>query len=642
MADVKLIALNEDIPDGVPKINDGILKAHEAVKRSYNAESLASDANNISDQAKKEAKEAKVKAENTQKQLDTVVAKGTIDPETAQARFDEEGAAHTTLKARCDSDAKKTKAVSEQVDLRVMQAAAMGFFYKKLNTFVNVTIGYKGDSTSYGADYNSADKRPPLSGTTDNGVAFTDTRASTTPVEALQDYFSQLYGSTVTIKQQAFPGDGTKLGYEHWNASGTDLVVLNYGINDAIRAGTGYAGDLNTYIKYYRLIIERELRNGTAVVILTPTRQRLTQENVTRETVDAFASAAQALASDYNIPVINGAELLSNYNTDIYSDYTHHNGTGCKVIAAKIIAAITAKLNRPTRINSGSVIGTTPQDSSIIARNGKWVTNDGSPTPGDITSTRGMAYEIGNDGVFAWSFYAEQDALVAIPCFQVRDKTVDFEISVELDFKTVQAQWGNYWELNDVGGVNPSYREPSFMILKNSDFTGYSGAVYGKYTLGNTDQKVLKITNKGWHTIKVKFSSTTENKLLINNLSFMSLDDYKNKVYKRIKVDYLSGGQPINGTAEQAYLIVDTRGSARLTGTVKNAPLSSTEPFAKIDTLYAPKYNINFVVGVSNSTSLTQANILIKPDGGIYLLYSSSPAKAAILEGCSWFFDRYA
>ncbi|PGK02592.1 hypothetical protein CN892_27580 [Bacillus anthracis] len=377
------------------------------------------------------------------------------------------------------------------------------------------------------------------------------------------------------------------------------------------------------------------------MVILTPTRQRLTPDNVTRETVDAFASAAQALANDYNIPVINGAELLSNYNTDIYSDYTHHNGTGCKVLAAKIAAAITAKLNRPTRINSGSVIGTTPQDTSIVARSGKWVTNDGSPTPGDITSTRGMAYEIGNDGVFAWSFYAEQDALVTIPCFQVRDKTVDFEVNVELDFKTVQAQWGNYWELNDVGGVNPSYREPSYMTLRNSDFAGYSGVVYGKYTLEDTDQKVLKIANKGWHTIKVNFSSTAENRLLINNLSFMSLDDYKNKVYKKIKVDYLSGGQPINGATEQAYLIVDSRGNVRLTGTVKNAPISNTEPFAKIDALYAPKSNINFVVGVSNATSLTQANVLIKPSGEICLLYSSSAAKAAILDGCSWFVDRY-
>lgn len=591
--------------------------------------------------AKDFANKANELSESIQKQLNEIVINGDSSVEAAQARIDDEGVKHESLKIRCDEDAKRTKAVSEQIDLRVLQAANIGTFYKKLSTGQPVTICLMGDSVLYGADYESNDKRPPLSGTTDNGVPFPDTRATVTPAEALKDYFDQLYGGTVTIKQKAFPGDGTKLGWEHWNASGADLVVFNYGINDATRAGTGYAGDLNTYIKYYRLLIERELRNETAVVILTPTRQRLVTTNTTRETVDAFANSGEALANDYNIPVINGAELLSNYNADIYSDYTHHKGTGCKILAAKIAAAITAKLNRPKRINSGSIIGTTPQDSSIVALNGKWVSSGYSPTVGDISSTSGTAYEMGNNGVFAWSFYAEQDGLVTIPCFRVTNKDVDFNVSVELDFNTVQAQWGNYWELNDANGVNPSYREPSNITLRNSDFTGYSGTVYGKYTLRDTEQKVLKISNKGWHTITVKFSSTAENKLFINNLSFMSLDDYKNKVYKKIKVDYLAGSQPINGDKEQAYLIVDSKGNMRLIGTVKNAPISNTEPFAKIDPLYAPEYNVGFVCGVSNAVSLTQANVMIKPDGSICLLYSSSPSKAAILDSCNWFVNRF-
>ncbi|PEJ91641.1 hypothetical protein CN690_29455, partial [Bacillus wiedmannii] len=123
--------------------------------------------------------------------------------------------------------------------------------------------------------------------------------------------------------------------------------------------------------------------------------------------------------------------------------------------------------------------------------------------------------------MLTWSFYAEQDALVAIPTVQVKDKETEFNVKESLDFGTVQAQWGNYWELNDVGGVNPSYREPSVITLGNSDFKGYGGVIYGKYILESTDQKVLKITNKGWHTISIQFSSSEDNKLFINNLSFM-------------------------------------------------------------------------------------------------------------------------
>ncbi|PGK02532.1 hypothetical protein CN892_27270, partial [Bacillus anthracis] len=237
MADAPLVLLSDELPEGTKKINAGIMNSNEALKRSFQATESASNANVISNQAKDESKKAKEKADSVEKQLSEVVANGDSSVEAAQARIDEEGIKHTSLKERCDSDSQKTKAVSEQIDLRVMQAAAIGTFYKKLSTGVSVTIGLMGDSVAYGADYNSADKRPPLSGTTDNGVSFPDTRASTTPVEALQDYFSQLYGSTVTIKPKAFPGDGTKLGWEHWNASGSDLVVFNYGINDAIRAG---------------------------------------------------------------------------------------------------------------------------------------------------------------------------------------------------------------------------------------------------------------------------------------------------------------------------------------------------------------------------------------------------------------------
>ena len=530
--------------------------------------------------------------------------------------------------------------VSIQVDLRINQSVLFGSFLKKLNTRQPTTICLFGDSVLYGADYNSTNARGPLSGTTDNGALFKDNRASLTPSEGLSSFLNEIY-SEVSVIQKAFPGDGTKLGWEHWNASTSDLVIFNYGINDAIRAGTGYAGDLSTYIRYYRLLIERELRNGTAVMILTPTKQKMVASDLTRQTVDTFSETAKLLASDYNIPVIDGAELMNNYNADIYSDYTHFNGTGYGILASRLAAAIIGKsVNRPHKVNSGSVMSVIPQSSSLAVANGEWINNAGSPTSGEVVADKGVSCQIGNNGSLIWSFYAEQDGLVAFPTLQVVNKDVPFKAKVELDFGTSQAQWGNYWQFADSGGVNTNYREPSRMELSNGDFKGYSGAVYDKYTIESDSQKVLKITNKGWHTVKITFNSEETNRLYINNLSFTSLDDYKNRVYKKIPVEYLSG-EPINGTSEQLYLIITNQGEARLTGTVKNATISNTIPFAQIDNRYAPEYMVNYVCGVSNAQSLTQANVMIKPDGGIYLLYSTSAARAAILEGCVWHYEIY-
>ena len=49
MADVPLITLEEDLPDGLPKINKSIQNSNEALKKSFKAEAISTVATNTAD-----------------------------------------------------------------------------------------------------------------------------------------------------------------------------------------------------------------------------------------------------------------------------------------------------------------------------------------------------------------------------------------------------------------------------------------------------------------------------------------------------------------------------------------------------------------------------------------------------------------
>ncbi len=76
-------------------LNQGREKLNEAIKDAETAKGTSA-------QADDKATEALAKSESTQTQLDTIVIEGDSSVEAAQARVDERGESHTTLKARID------------------------------------------------------------------------------------------------------------------------------------------------------------------------------------------------------------------------------------------------------------------------------------------------------------------------------------------------------------------------------------------------------------------------------------------------------------------------------------------------------------------------------------------------------------
>src|SRR5690625_2974976 len=89
-------------------LNEGREKLNEAIKDSNMAKEDSSEALDKADTAL-------ANSESTQTQLDTIVIEGDSSVEAAQARVDEKGQSHTTLKKRIDDGF--TKVTSQLADI---------------------------------------------------------------------------------------------------------------------------------------------------------------------------------------------------------------------------------------------------------------------------------------------------------------------------------------------------------------------------------------------------------------------------------------------------------------------------------------------------------------------------------------------
>ncbi|MGM2787513.1 glycerophosphodiester phosphodiesterase [Bacillus cereus group sp. Bce018] len=108
MADAPLVLINDDLPDGVPKINHGIQNANEALRRSYNAEKQS----NIAGQ---KATAADALSKSVQNQLTSIVVEGDSSVEAAQARTDVNGKTSGSLKERLDDNQMNVIQIEEKV-----------------------------------------------------------------------------------------------------------------------------------------------------------------------------------------------------------------------------------------------------------------------------------------------------------------------------------------------------------------------------------------------------------------------------------------------------------------------------------------------------------------------------------------------
>lgn len=426
----------------------------------------------------------------------------------------------TEIVADIDSTSFKAGRKVDIETLRQIQNKNFFTFMKKIRNRESLKIICEGDSLTYGSDVTSGDKRPASGVVNSDGSQSGITRGSITYPEALEKYLNQVYRSTVTdklitVETRAYPGDWAPKSFNrHFKKHDGDLIIIMLGTNDSRRANYENAGDIGVFYYWLEQIIIRELLWDKAVLLLTPPKE-LSLDLA----VDAFANAVHGIGNKYNIPVIDTDEFVSQYPASIYSDPTHFNGTGYDIFGSRVASLLIGEgVHKPKNVVTGTVLLTrrTLDNVSLVWNAGyNGSTSSYAPAPNELESDKSLNVLLNADnGEMIYSFYAMNENLIVIPNMFVSSNA---NVTVELDFGVPQAQ-------NALDSVLNEYAIGEEVPNKLSITYSSSKWTNKKHYLDNLLEP-LRITQKGWHTIRIK---TTVASTAVYGLEFLSFQEWDN------------------------------------------------------------------------------------------------------------------
>lgn len=501
---------------------------------------------------------------------------GDSSVEAAQARVDGEGNTFTTLKERIDSADVLQIKIEQDIDstafkggrkvdinyLKSIQAQKYALAMRKLRKGEALTITCQGDSMTYGYDVNSADVRPADTTPIPDGSTHTPTRASTTYPEALAEYLSSVYSGGVTTINRGYSGDYAARSYTRWfTKHAGDLTILMLGTNDSRKTDVPNYGDVEHYLYWMEQIIIRELIWGKAVILMTPPKLQVASDM----NVETFAHALHLLGHKYGIPVIDTQELLANYSSSIYSDVTHLNGAGYRVLGAKVSAAFIGEgVAKPYQVSTGSTMLMRPMVDNI-----HYISNSGfysaatTGTPDEAGAGAGIFASIEPDGSVIYSFYNQIDNLVLLPNFYL---FANSNLRLTVDFGVQQPQRS----LDSTYFINRTQHED---LTNYVEYSSATTLTFDKKYLLQNKLEPLFILTKGWHTIKV---SATVTKAYWYGLEFMSFQEYYNlKNLGSIKETLLFEGAASSGVVTLTEDITKFKHLLVVTGSATDGSLQT-------------------------------------------------------------------
>jgi lysophospholipase L1-like esterase len=390
--------------------------------------------------------------------------------------------------------------------IQKQQAINISEFYKKVRNSLAFQVCARGDSLTYGFDNKSADIRTPFPTTFPDGTTNTDSRASNSYPEALGTCLNTVYPSKATVIIQAKVGATAKSGYDMFKTKhNSDMTIISYGTNDA-----SVTNDISQYILYLEKMIIREVLWGSAVVFLTPLKDRANSNINT----DIYRNALKEIAKVYGIPVVDSQSLLKNYNKKIYAtnDYTHFNGLGYGIAGTRLSAAIIGEglINQKEVYNGTKLLSRTAYDNIVYISNANRSLNS---LLGETPSEDDEAYvtRILAGGSVIYAFYCKTDDMIVVPSntlYQAGE--VNFQLDFGLEQPETSLDSGVFATKNTTVPTNVfsvTSTGDKFMNLNNLS--------------AMSDTSYIHITTEGWHTLKVTQVSGT------SYLSGLDFIDYK-------------------------------------------------------------------------------------------------------------------
>ena len=400
------------------------------------------------------------------------------------------------------------------------------FYNKILSHKTPIIINCQGDSLTYGQDTVSSDKRSPDPGSTDSGVSHSQTRASITYPEQLQNLFNQFFTlQNITINNLGFSGDTAITSYEKWfNNRNADLVLLMLGTNDSGQSSwvsSDYRNNVELYLKNMEKIIQQYLNWNTAIILLTPPALNFNSNKMINGSINTqiYRNALNLLGNKYNIPIIDTDNLITNnFDSSYYSDSTHFNAKGYKNFANQLfsIFAGTGILNDNFNIyNIYRTNATT--DYPIISNNiDNVLYNKGSSSLNGNNSY----IQLSQNGKIMFGFNCKFDNALVFP---VISRIEDSVVNINLDNSDSQSN-GTFKNFN------------GFNLKPNLNIDNYNIDTNNKQLLANMVDSIINnyyilINSKGLHNITISNNSNTD--IYFNGFYVMPLE-YASSLIKRL------------------------------------------------------------------------------------------------------------
>ena len=429
----------------------------------------------------------------------------------------------TDFTTRLDNfDSQLDNILNKKLKFKEMQNNALVKAYKKILANELFSICCYGDSLTYGTDNWSEDRITPATTPIPNGSVHTETRGSKQYPSVLEEKLNSVYGSgKVSVINRGYGGDYVESALSRWlpktHPAGTDICIMGYGTNDSRSPNCPYAGDVEKFLKYYRELIEIELLNGSAVVLLTPPKMRQGDD----VNVQSFDLAVQHLAKEYNIPLIIGDELLSNYDVSYMSDRTHPNGKGYEIMGTIIASCFIGNgIFDKIKVSDNSTLLTRKQiDSIFFNSNVAKISSQYYETPQEIELSKGIAIQLTAGNKATYSFYAEKE-LIVIPCLNINYEDSIAKLTLDFGVNQPSKSFTTYPDYK----YNVQNRDilPS-TVQYNKAGTGSASRIFLKEIIKNNLDK-LTISKKGWHTITIE---AVGNRISLAGLLFLPIEYFE-------------------------------------------------------------------------------------------------------------------
>lgn len=507
------------------KINRNFKELYEAPDRIGG---IADEAVSLSKEAINTANLAKESADSTRTELDAVIGEATdSDAMSRQAAVDAKGEDKKNLKKRLDDDynefASQLTEINHQLFYRPSVTELLNEFFRKLRYGESVKIVCMGDSLTYGYDIVSDNRRPADGQPTPNGTVHVRERASITYPEYLELCLNQVYEDGVSVINRGYSGDTVETSYPKWNTPHDgDVTMLMYGTNDSSKEI-----GIDAFIKGYRRLIERELRWGSACILLTPPR-RLASDIRS----EVYGNAVYQLGKEYGCPVIDMNEMTANVSANSFSDQTHFNDVGYRQLGARLAGLFIGEGVNKLPVYSGDTLLTREYVDSVKMVKG--ITDLHSinyPTVnerGDVGvngEIRGIAVDLDSEGgKMVYSFYVEQDDILIYPSIFYKSDASKLDMILDFD---VKSQGVSNVYMYDQYDAKYDQFVPSTVTLTKSDANWRPGkdAYYIKGAESMSEPKI-HIPKKGWHTLTLDGSDVR-----IFSLDFISYNQMETYIH---------------------------------------------------------------------------------------------------------------